>query len=719
MKNWNELSIRDKNDIIKVAVQNGITILPEIRERYNEFAEGGGLDIGDAEEANEYSAGGKIHIKDSKKGTFTAAASKHGMGVQAFASKVLAHPENYSPAMRKKANFARNAAKWHGLGGNLYDGESEDDQQMEIDEGYYPIWLDGITVKPSGNRPTTREDWAWANWREKQNEREVQAAENVRRAIDRNCTPIAAGIYGLMAAPFAVESLGSSAIANGVRTGLQAMNTAFTPSTWLNPMTGAKLLSPTLGTVADAGVQGAFAYEGLNGLWNQGKQGTLLSDPANTIMHGLEVLPMVGVGARGTQYMYNKAKPFMNFLWNDGNIIQRKMPYNPNNFYREVSKEAIDDAISSGVVRTGNPDRYLGPFFAKGSTPWKREKYIIEGYPNKNEWIYAEPYQNAIWLGEEYPALGKKAMEEALNHVPKPQDASIGVHIFPYTNGSVNLTPTSNFTYWQKHPIIGWRQHAFDNTAKAKRAYSKPTADIMPVEGSITTSDIPNITPENAASITPEQWTAAQDAAIAKGDMVEAQRLRDLHSSLTDSATPGKYYRGTQTKRNSYPDRHIDEEVGEMNGIYLTKKPKYAKTYGDVEEFYLRSNNPLETEGSWTGVIDDATRAEIENAGYDAVVNNRFDTGFLNKLLRNSRDETITFNGKNLKLADAVTYDDNGIRIPLGDRDNFSNPDIRWGLLPWILGGGASATGYNYLNNQGSTTEYALGGTLVQAANRQ
>jgi hypothetical protein len=34
------------------------------------------------------------------------------MGVQEFASQVKAHPEDYSPAMRKKANFARNAASW-------------------------------------------------------------------------------------------------------------------------------------------------------------------------------------------------------------------------------------------------------------------------------------------------------------------------------------------------------------------------------------------------------------------------------------------------------------------------------------------------------------------------------------------------------------------------------------------------------------------------------
>lgn len=60
----------------------------------------------------EYEYGG-IHIKPSKRGTFTAAASKHGMGVQAFASKVLANKDDYSPAMVKKANFARNASKWN------------------------------------------------------------------------------------------------------------------------------------------------------------------------------------------------------------------------------------------------------------------------------------------------------------------------------------------------------------------------------------------------------------------------------------------------------------------------------------------------------------------------------------------------------------------------------------------------------------------------------
>lgn len=66
-----------------------------------------------------YAEGGGIHIQPSKRGTFTAAAKKHGKGVQEFARQVLANKENYSSAMVKKANFARNASKWHADGGRL------------------------------------------------------------------------------------------------------------------------------------------------------------------------------------------------------------------------------------------------------------------------------------------------------------------------------------------------------------------------------------------------------------------------------------------------------------------------------------------------------------------------------------------------------------------------------------------------------------------------
>ena len=61
---------------------------------------------------NDYNSGKDIHIKKSKRGTFTKAAKQHGMSVQSFANKVLKNPSKYSAAMRKKANFAHNAASW-------------------------------------------------------------------------------------------------------------------------------------------------------------------------------------------------------------------------------------------------------------------------------------------------------------------------------------------------------------------------------------------------------------------------------------------------------------------------------------------------------------------------------------------------------------------------------------------------------------------------------
>lgn len=91
--------------------------------------------IRESRQQRKYSEGGKIHIAPSKRGTFTAAASKHGMGVQEFASKVLANPEDYSPVMRKKANFARNASKWkHAKGGPVIKAEN-------------PLLLDAIYEK--------------------------------------------------------------------------------------------------------------------------------------------------------------------------------------------------------------------------------------------------------------------------------------------------------------------------------------------------------------------------------------------------------------------------------------------------------------------------------------------------------------------------------------------------------------------------------------------
>lgn len=54
---------------------------------------------------------GGIHIASSKRGTLTAAATKHGMSPLAFAHKVMNNKDDYSSKMVKKANFAINFNK--------------------------------------------------------------------------------------------------------------------------------------------------------------------------------------------------------------------------------------------------------------------------------------------------------------------------------------------------------------------------------------------------------------------------------------------------------------------------------------------------------------------------------------------------------------------------------------------------------------------------------
>jgi hypothetical protein len=63
-------------------------------------------------------AEGGIHIKPENRGKFTAYAESHGKGVQEMAAHIMANKEDYSPAVVKRANFAKNAAGWkHEMGG--------------------------------------------------------------------------------------------------------------------------------------------------------------------------------------------------------------------------------------------------------------------------------------------------------------------------------------------------------------------------------------------------------------------------------------------------------------------------------------------------------------------------------------------------------------------------------------------------------------------------
>lgn len=105
----------ERASLISLFTGSGVTSLDEMRALYNEYGNGGGT-----------------HIDPSKKGTFTSAAKRRGMGVQEFTSRVLSNKDDYSTAMVRKANFARNAAKWHWNGGLLDNGVTTDYQFNDV-----------------------------------------------------------------------------------------------------------------------------------------------------------------------------------------------------------------------------------------------------------------------------------------------------------------------------------------------------------------------------------------------------------------------------------------------------------------------------------------------------------------------------------------------------------------------------------------------------------
>ena len=77
-----------------------------------------------------YKKGGGIYIKPANRGKFTSWAKSHGMGVQEAAQHVMANKDKYSSTIVKRANFAKNAARWkHEMGGpvnvdrsDIYEG---------------------------------------------------------------------------------------------------------------------------------------------------------------------------------------------------------------------------------------------------------------------------------------------------------------------------------------------------------------------------------------------------------------------------------------------------------------------------------------------------------------------------------------------------------------------------------------------------------------------
>ena len=261
----------------------------------------------------------------------------------------------------------------------------------------------------------------------------------------------------------------------------------------------------------------------------------------------------------------------------------------------------------------------------------------------------------------------------------------------------------------------------------------------------------PRITAENATSVTPEQWTAAQDAAIARGDMTEAQRLKELYDQASAKKAGLSLYSNLRHDTNSKTWHVFDEtKFGSATddgwfgkGLYLTanpnqivkgnnhmrlnvfmKKPFLVDKNGDPDRWTVaREFNRGKTYDDWIKE-NSFSENEIEDL-FSGFKDNPFGVSESKKAVRLEKDidnenklrklfdemnssdgvivstpkvnldEVVAPNGRFIKSADVVTYDDNGVRIGLGERNNFKLNDTRYSWLPWFLGGSTAATLYN------------------------
>ena len=219
--------------------------------------------------------------------------------------------------------------------------------------------------------------------------------------------------------------------------------------------------------------------------------------------------------------------------------------------------------------------------------------------------------------------------------------------------------------------------------------------------------------------ITPEMDATYLDA-VERGDMATAQRMVMEAAKLAmpntkvvdEDGNPKVVYHGTPNNFNAFSKEMFGTSTDRGiwgNGFYFSDSEQYAKTYekrgdkqGKTLSVFLNIKRPLfislrngGNEGAMyfhelmekhftDDIYEDVTRtdelmsvaqerltADIVANGYDGIVveyTNHIDT------------EYVAFEPNQIKSADPVTYDDNGNIIPLSERFNPENEDIRYSI---------------------------------------
>ena len=169
--------------------------------------------------------------------------------------------------------------------------------------------------------------------------------------------------------------------------------------------------------------------------------------------------------------------------------------------------------------------------------------------------------------------------------------------------------------------------------------------------------------------------------AVESGDMETAQRMVDeaAEQAMKNSAIRDnkgkllKVYHGTEAEFNSFNDpRHTPN--GEAGAFFFSPWRSKSEEYGDnVRAFYLNIERPR---------LLDYDFNEL-NPNEEEVDGEIYTPEDLKEEIDQSKQgdaEIIAYYPDQIKSADPVTYDDNGKVIPLSERFNLENDDVRYSV---------------------------------------
>lgn len=168
--------------------------------------------------------------------------------------------------------------------------------------------------------------------------------------------------------------------------------------------------------------------------------------------------------------------------------------------------------------------------------------------------------------------------------------------------------------------------------------------------------------------------------AVKRGDIETAQRMVDEAAEETmgrskirdEDGKLIKVYHGSDSDFTVF-DRTKGRSSMDIQGMFFSPWDIDAAGYGsNVRAFYLDIRNPAPEQTAYRALrrhqqenyAGVKAREDLERMNYDGV--------------NNENEEYIAFYPTQVKSADPVTYDDNGNVIPLSERFNAENPDIRY-----------------------------------------